>query len=203
MIPHWRLFVVAVVWFATAASGMAGLWAYATTPGPRVEGPASWPAETRVSRAAQDSTLVVFLHPHCPCSQATLGELLTVLSRVRHTVHVDVRFYRPAKAEPGWEHTDLWRMAASIPGVVVSADDDGAEAGRFGAMVSGQALLYDAGGRLLFSGGITGARGHAGDNDGALALVSLIDGQTPPASRSRVFGCFLRNAPAPSRAAFE
>ena len=49
-------------------------------------------------------------------------------------------------------------------------DDDGAEARRFGAETSGQTLLYDARGALAFSGGITGARGHAGDNAGRASL---------------------------------
>ena len=37
---------------------------------------------------------------------------------------------------------------------------------RFGAETSGQTLLYDRDGRLLFSGGTTGSRGHDGDNAG-------------------------------------
>ncbi|HEY6421580.1 MAG TPA: hypothetical protein VIX59_21490 [Candidatus Binataceae bacterium] len=36
-------------------------------------------------------------------------------------------------------------------------------------------MLYDRRGRLLFSGGITGARGHFGDNAGVSAIVALID----------------------------
>ena len=47
--------------------------------------------------------------------------------------------------------------------------------------------------RLLFSGGITVARGHAGDNTGRGAIEELIDGETAVSRRTPVFGCALYN----------
>jgi len=70
-------------------------------------------------------------------------------------------------------------------------DDDGVEAARFGAATSGQVILYDRDGRLLFSGGITASRGHAGDNDGRDAIVSLLGGGRGTRHSSPVFGCSL------------
>ena len=52
-------------------------------------------------------------------------------------------------------------------------------------------MFYDARGALLFSGGITGARGHAGDNAGRRAIVALLN-RSPARSRAtNVFGCSL------------
>ncbi len=73
-------------------------------------------------------------------------------------------------------------------------DIQGREALRFGAATSGQTLLYDASGRLLFSGGITPARGHAGDNDGSDALLELLSGGSGRHHQTPVFGCSLRDA---------
>ena len=84
-------------------------------------------------------------------------------------------FLKPEGFSNGWEQTDSWRIAAALPGVTAVRDDSGREARRFGAATSGQTLLYDAGGALLFSGGITAARGHAGDNAGRSELVSLLN----------------------------
>jgi hypothetical protein len=86
--------------------------------------------------------------------------------------------------------------------VTVVRDDSGREAGRFGAATLGQTLLYDADGSLLFSGGITAARGHAGDNAGRSELVSLLNrGLSAPVvtmnrgqsarDATHVFGCPL------------
>ena len=111
-------------------------------------------------------TLVLLAHPQCSCTRATLEELGEVLARAEHRPKTYVVFLKPSSFANGWEMTDLWQTAARLPDVTVVRDDDGREASRFGAATSGQTLLYDTRGALLFSGGITGARGHAGDNAG-------------------------------------
>jgi hypothetical protein len=44
---------------------------------------------------------------------------------------------------------------------------------------------------LIFSGGITGSRGHAGDNAGEMTLVSLLTRGQADRSGTSVFGCPL------------
>ena len=61
----------------------------------------------------------------------------------------------------------------------------------FHAETSGQTALYDATGNLLFSGGITSARGHEGDNDGRAAVVSLLTSDGAEERETPVFGCPL------------
>ena len=70
-------------------------------------------------------------------------------------------------------------------------DDNGVEARRFHAVTSGQTALYDIEGRLLFSGGITGSRGHSGDNAGRSAIVSLLNTGDAERTETSVFGCPL------------
>ena len=60
---------------------------------------------------------------------------------------------------------------------------------RFHVTTSGQTLLYSAAGELLFSGGITFARGHAGDNAGRTAIESYSAGDSPGYRQTPVFGC--------------
>jgi hypothetical protein len=52
-------------------------------------------------------------------------------------------------------------------------------------------MLYDGNGRLLFSGGITGARGHSGDNAGRSTVLSLLSRDTVDRAETPVFGCSL------------
>jgi hypothetical protein len=109
----------------------------------------------------------------------------------RGLVTAHVLFYRPRGSPEHWEQTDLWRHAAAIPGVRVLPDEDAAEAQQFGAATSGEALLYDCGGRLMFHGGITNARGHAGASTGAAAIWSLLTRGTAEVTETPVFGCPL------------
>ena len=94
-------------------------------------------------------------------------------------------------------HTDLWRRAAAIKGVTVVQDSEGVEAERFHAATSGYTLLYGSDGRLLFSGGITGARGHAGDNAGRSAIAALLTAEGAPTGTTPVFGCSLLGSAGP------
>jgi len=186
--------LVAVLWLLIVGAGLARLWSYANAPGLGADAPRAWPMNTTVSRDQSQSTLVMFVHPQCTCSRASLEELAVLMRHVRGRLAVRVLVYRPAVAEPGWEHTDLWDAAASLPSVVVASDTDAREATRFGAYVSGQALLYDADGRLQFSGGLTFARGHSGDNEGIRAVRSILLSGTATTRRTPVFGCLLRGA---------
>ena len=98
---------------------------------------------------------------------------------------------KPTGVSDEWAQSDLWRTAASLPDVTVVRDDDGLEARRFGASTSGQTLLYDEAGVLLFAGGITGARSHRGDNDGRRAIVELLNRESSSRAPTKVFGCAL------------
>lgn len=106
-------------------------------------------------------------------------------------VSAHIWFIQPEGFDADWVKTDLWHAAAAIPGVEVHMDDQGRTARLFSARTSGQALLYDAEGRLCFQGGITPARGHAGDNPGSDAIAALVKHRSLSFASTPVFGCAL------------
>ena len=163
--PRGQLWLAAgiAIWLLTIGGGLGMLWAYADTSGPPAAARTTWPSEASFTRDTRGPVLVLFLHPHCPCSRATIGELARLLAGAPPPAAVYALVYRPSTAEAGWERTDLWRSVAAMRGVHVMTDVGGAQARVFGALTSGQTLLYSATGSLLFSGGITGARGHEGE----------------------------------------
>lgn len=185
------LIVVGVVWAAAVGLGLWVLGDYATAQGSAAAAPAEWPADSPLQKGADRPTLVVMVHPRCPCSRASIGELALLMARCQGRVTTYVAFLRPAGFPVDWEKTDLWRSAAAIPGVTLVSDEGGVEAARFHAATSGQAILYDAQGRLLFSGGITAARGHAGDNAGREAIVAILTRGETARTETPVFGCSL------------
>src|SRR5690606_15268575 len=111
-----------------------------------------------------------------PCTRASLGELEKIVARFQGDVTPWVVFLKPAGSDGHWDQTDLWTTAAAIPGVHVVSDAGGVEARRFHARTSGETLLYSSQGQLLFNGGITLARGHAGGNPGRSAVESCLSG---------------------------
>lgn len=178
-------------WLAAAVAGLWVLWAYDNTPGVAATSPNHWPADTALRLANDRPTLVVFAHPQCSCTRASLGELAEALARAGTRPKTYVVFLKPSAFADGWEKTGLWETASRLPDTTVLRDDDGRAAQRFGAATSGQTMLYDADGALLFTGGITGARAHAGDNAGRQALVALLNELEPNRRTTTVFGCSL------------
>jgi hypothetical protein len=180
-----------ILWLLTVGVGLGMLWDYSISPGVAGTPPDRWPEGSSIRPRGDGFTLVVVAHPHCPCSRATIGELAAVMARANGPVTAYVLFVQPAGFAEEWVKTDLWRSAAAIPGVTAIRDERGDEARRFGAETSGQTLLYDRSGLLLFSGGITAARGHYGDNAGMSAVASLIGSGKSERTGASVFGCPL------------
>jgi hypothetical protein len=182
--------VSVALWLTGVVSGLFVVASYDNRPGAAAKAPPHWPAQTTLVSGGDRPTLVFLAHPQCTCTRASLDELAEVLARAKQRPKTYVLFLRPSTVDPGWEQTDLWRRARALPDAVVLRDDDGVEARRFGVETSGQTLLY-SGGSLVFSGGITGSRAHAGTNAGEAALVSLLTRGQADRRETSVFGCPL------------
>jgi hypothetical protein len=152
---------------------------------------AIFPSNCAFQLVADKPTLVLFAHPHCPCTRASLRELDGLLGQTQNRVSAIVVFTIPDGVSAGWEKGDLWNAALTIPGLRVIRDPGGREAHRFDVQGSGHVLLFASSGQLLFSGGITASRGHEGDNAGLTAVVSFILAGHAAVSQTPVFGCSL------------
>jgi hypothetical protein len=184
----------AITWIAAVAFGLRALFQYENAPGPIGAVSQKWP-NTQIERATDRPTLVMLAHPRCPCTVASVAELARIMARLQGKVAAYVLLVEPVESGPDWEETNLRQSAEAIPGVKVVFDLNGVEARRFGAETSGHTFLFGADGRLLFSGGITTSRGHAGDNAGESAIVALANNQTPARTQTLVFGCSLALSP--------
>ena len=176
--------LIGVVWLAAIGGGLWAWERYDTAagadqpaaPAPTEPGPPRW-------------RLTVFVHPHCPCARATVGELAEVI-RQAPELAVRIIFVRPASSGAGWERGRLWDAAAELPGAELVCDPAGKEAREFGAETSGLVALTDPTGRAVFRGGITRGRGREGDSAGRRAVVNLIAGRAGAAD-APVYGCPL------------
>ena len=187
----WLVGVFATFWLAAAVGGLYLVWVYDNAPGlPAKAGPV-WPERTTLIPATDRPTVVLLAHPLCDCTKATLTELREALARAAVKPKTYVVFLSPSSMPDGWEKTDLWYSAANLPDTTIIKDEDGHEAERFGALTSGQTMVYDALGSLRFSGGITGSRAHEGDNAGRAAVVALLNQLPNKHAATNVFGCSL------------
>lgn len=185
-----RVFL-AVTWMTIVTGGMLAMIRYASAPGAASPSPSQWPARSHIFPDAKMPMLVMFAHPRCPCTKASVEELAQLAADCQGRFSAQVWFVKPAGTDNDWTNSSLWREAAAIPGVTAHCDNLGIEARIFGAETSGHTVLYDRDGRLLFQGGLTGARGHAGDNPGLDAVESFLKHEQFRQVRTAVYGCSL------------
>ncbi|RKH34648.1 hypothetical protein D7Y13_12755 [Corallococcus praedator] len=186
------------LWLAASALGTGLMWSHASAAGPAATPPSHLPELLAPVRGPGAWSLLVFLHPQCPCSRATLTELGKLTAHAGGRLATRVFVWAPSEAPPDFVRSELWTRAQALPGVEVVADVDGKAARELGARTSGQVVLFSPEGEERFSGGITPARGHEGDSAGSLAIRALVGSQVPGSPAAPVFGCALETPPRPS-----
>src|SRR5688572_2004456 len=99
--------LIGLLWATTVVGGFGALLRYKGTAGDGGAPPATWPPPARLALDGDRPTLLLFVHPRCPCSRASVAELGRLLQRVRGRVAATVVFIRPPDAAPDFSHTDL------------------------------------------------------------------------------------------------
>src|SRR5258706_16426988 len=74
--------LLALFWLGGTVKGMTMLWDYENAPGIAGAPPQSWPLTSVFHRPVDRSTLVMAVHPQCPCTRASLAELAILLTRL-------------------------------------------------------------------------------------------------------------------------
>lgn len=184
------------LWLITVVAGFGYLFRYQANPGRGAEAPARWPTTSKLVLEPDGLTLVLFVHPRCPCTRASLLEFHRVLTDGHERISGRVVISVPETADRQWPETDLLDYATEQLKVPVLIDIDLIETRRFGIHTSGDALLYDYRGQLLFSGGLTPSRGHQGDSRGRALVLGVEQEsmqQQDTLGTSAVYGCPLEN----------
>lgn len=189
-----------LVWAAAILGGARMLLTYEYTPGVQGGVSPAWPSTTHINRPPGKFSLVMMLHPDCPCSQASVTELDRLMAKLQGSLAASVIFVKPGSSEAEVHMTSLWKRASAIPHAAVFDDNMGLEIGVFGGSLSGETILYDPQGKMVFHGGITASRGHEGDNEGSDSILRLVRGETHAVAHTPAFGCSLRD---PNRQALQ
>lgn len=177
-----------IVWLAGIAYGARWWMAYDHTPGPTAGIALQWPQTSHLPREPRRGTLVMFAHPHCACTRASLRRLTDALNACAVRPNVYVLFSPVPSAD---ENDESRRLAQAIPGAHVAVDRDVRETTAFGATTSGHTVFYDAEGRLRFAGGLTAERGDVRECEYDGALLRVLTVPQYPLVRTPVFGCGL------------
>lgn len=145
-----------------------------------------WPQSSKLT-TTHAPQLVMFLHPGCACSKASLAELGRLLAEAPE-LSVQLVFMRTPKLEKLFKENPLISKAKTLPRTEIIFDEHGEEAKVFGAETSGHSFFYNEKSELVFNGGLTMARGHEGESVGKDSILAYFKGQKS-IKDSTVFGC--------------
>lgn len=182
------------VWVLACASVMCLLWSYANAGGAVGGLRAGWTVPAALERPDDRSMLVVFAHPKCPCTRATMAAIERLQRDAPGAFATRVVFYEPLDADPSWRRTALWARAERLVDAKAIPDPGGVMTSDAGAVVSGCTALFDLDGEPVFWGGVTPSRGHEGESVGLSALRSLLRGEGSAVRGASVFGCEIVGA---------
>lgn len=179
-----------IVWVAGAVSGFVALQRYAAAEGAAEE--PSLDAATFVAehRRPGRALIVMAVHPRCPCTNASLGELTDLMARAGDKLDAILLEYEPVDRPADWPRSSSARKFAGRPSVVI-ADRGGRMAAAIGAHTSGHVIFADTSGSIRFHGGITVARGHRGLSPAQSAILDVVKGAEPVLATAPVYGCSL------------
>src|ERR1700733_4946005 len=113
------LAILTPLWINAIGVGMFVLMKYDFTPGTAAAPGIHWPNNTQIPLSADCPTLIMFAHPQCPCTRASIVELGKLIASNKNELNAYVVLLTPKVAPPGWDKAALWHSAQSIPGVKV------------------------------------------------------------------------------------
>lgn len=150
-------------------------------------------------KESEQFNLVMFVHPKCPCTMASLTELQKLKTRLPK-LKITIAFMTPDGMEKSdWLKTTNWQKAHEMTGIEFIEDYDGKLAKKFGAEVSGYTIVYNAKNELVYAGGITAGRGHEGDNEGEDKIIAVCNSKFVSSPKAPAFGCGLIDDPNPNK----
>lgn len=166
--------------------GIHSLMTYSGKAGAQTPAEGHWPASSKLS-SSKNPHLVMFLHPGCSCSKASLAELGRLLAEAPE-LSAQLVFMRTPKLEKLFVENPLISKAKTLPRTEIVFDEHGEEAKIFGAETSGHSYFYNEKSELIFNGGLTMARGHEGASVGKESILSYFKGKKST-QNTLVFGC--------------
>ncbi|TWT45974.1 hypothetical protein RAS1_24100 [Phycisphaerae bacterium RAS1] len=178
-------------WLIAVVAGVYVVQRNTSTPAAALAAPKSWPAGAGLPPLTKPC-MVLFVHPECPCFAADVYILRRLVDA---SARLDTRLVLVGDDAPILRESTNYRRAAELPGITIHFDADGQMARAFGAQASGHAAVYDAGGQLVYSGGLTNARGQAGPSAQDDVVRDVAHGRSPRVNSGPVFGCPLFDAP--------
>lgn len=149
-----------------------------------------------VSRNEDTIRILIAVHPQCPCTQNTLGELKSILSHATEAYQLTALAFTPEEnispeLQQQWLATSNIDFFRNLPQSNIVVDANGEFARQLDLPTSGTITVIDVDGKTIFRGGITGSRSCVIDNPGSIAVRNILSGKIVSPTTTPIFGCSI------------
>ena len=151
---------------------------------------AAWQDNLDLPLIEPGPNLVMFLHPRCGCSLASLKELKQLVDRSPADLKVTLVIMKYEQV-PDADEKDFQEGLKGIRGARILRDPAGNMAKNLGAMTSGITYLVANDRKIIFQGGLTPSRGHEGETIGQAFILDWLRTRREATVLEKVFGCGL------------
>ncbi len=182
------LVLCTVSWLLLLPAAICVQLRYDSLPGIAAVPKTAWPAASKIKYSTITNTLVMVLHPRCPCSRASVQQVASMMNTTNPPKCIFL-FYTPSIFAKGWEKTDIWNQASEIPDSVLISDIDGRETKTSEHPHPDRPTFFDRQGFLRYSGGLTEGRGHQGECRNLEAAIKALNDSHKPTTFGAVYGC--------------
>lgn len=181
----WIRIALLAIWLSAVIGSSWILHRYEATPG----GTAARPTPKPPQKLA--NALLVFAHPQCPCTQASLQNVER-FHRDHPEIRAELVLVIPKGAPKEFAEGPTLQWHRKNPWATLVRDEQGAMARSYGATTSGHVIYIDETGRTRFNGGVTRGRGLVGDSTALRNLYQAVSvNGAKLAQNGSVFGCSL------------
>ncbi len=178
-------------WAVIIALGMLQFYRYETREGAKEVSNKSWPEGTSLSYSKSKFSWVMGIHPKCPCSLATVGNLERLFRYIEEPFHITALVRQDPLSDES--KSKVVRRLSKLPQVSIFFDERGETAAKFGMLTSGDSRIYNRSGELIFAGGITINRSHEGWSPGASLILEQMSKGSKKSVELPVFGCNIQD----------
>ena len=183
-------FILISVWLIAISTGLYFLYQYQNKNGELGTSSSHWIESSNIHFEENKNNVLMFLHPYCPCSRASLNELAKILSHKIKPSTVKIILAKPESKDSNWVYeSPLYKITKEL-NFQSLIDKNSHESKLFEAKTSGLVLIFNKDKKLMFRGGITDSRGHEGDNKGAQKALTILQSiSSQSLEEFFVFGC--------------
>src|SRR4051812_5871669 len=107
---------VAVALWATAAALLFAVYVnHDLRPGAAARALGDWPEGSALAHSTEHDTLIMFLHPFCPCSKASVAQLNAVIRQLEHPPSVTFVMVRARGLDDASQSSPLLPLIEQLP----------------------------------------------------------------------------------------